>query len=267
MTAPCLWQFRVSHYNEKVRWALDYKRWSHVRRTLTPGWHGFTARRLTGKTSLPILEIDGTIIRDSTAIIAELERLRPDPPLYPADPSARARALALEDYFDEHVAPDLRRLFWSCYLHRSADCARMATDGRGRWARGIWRAAFPLMRPLFRRQLGAGTVEVAAARARLAGYFERLESEIGPSGYLAGDAFTVADLTAAAVMTAIIRPPTFSYPLPEPWPPELVELRESVARRDGFKWVLATYERHRGSSCELVTGSRAVRDQIRDDPR
>ena len=36
---------------------------------------------------------------------------------------------------------------------------------------------------------------------------ERLESEIGPSGYLVGDGFTVADLTAAALLFPLVRPP------------------------------------------------------------
>jgi glutathione S-transferase len=248
---PRLWHFRISHYNEKVRWALDHKRWPHRRRALVPGWHMLTARRLSGRTRLPILELDGRIFADSTAIIAELERRRPDPPLYPADPAERDRALALEEHFDEAVAPDLRRLFWSCYLGDGAACARMATDGRGRVARAVWRGLFPLVRPLFRRQLGADAERVAAARRRLGEHFDRLEAEIGPSGYLAGDRFSIADLTAAAIMTAIIRPPEFSYPLPEPWPAALVELRASVAQRAGFAWVVDIYSRHRGASSEI----------------
>ena len=36
---PVLWQLQISHYVEKVRWALDYKRVPHVRRTLLPGLH------------------------------------------------------------------------------------------------------------------------------------------------------------------------------------------------------------------------------------
>jgi hypothetical protein len=32
---PRLWHFPVSHFNEKVRWALDYKQVPHVRETLT----------------------------------------------------------------------------------------------------------------------------------------------------------------------------------------------------------------------------------------
>src|SRR5262249_18900237 len=36
---PVLWQFRQSHYNEKARWALDWKRIRHERRSLLPGLH------------------------------------------------------------------------------------------------------------------------------------------------------------------------------------------------------------------------------------
>ena len=68
--------------------------------------------------------------------------------------------------------------------------------------------------------------------------------------------FTVADLCAASIMTAIIRPPQFPYPLPQPWPDELHELRERHAQRPGFKWVLDIYARHRGTSAEVVEKSR-----------
>jgi hypothetical protein len=36
---PVVWQFRAWHFNEKVRWALDWKWIAHTRRTLLPGWH------------------------------------------------------------------------------------------------------------------------------------------------------------------------------------------------------------------------------------
>lgn len=248
---PRLWHFRVSHFNEKVRWALDYKRWPHRRHALVPGFHIPRARWLSGQNKLPILALDRRVLAGSNRILAEIERLRPDPPLYPTEPSDRARALAIEAYFDTTVAPDLRRLFWATYIDRPADCARMATDGFPAATRLIWRNAFPVMRPLFRRNMGMDAMTLAAARRSVESYFERLESEIGPSGYLVGDRFSVADLAAAAVMTAIIRPPGFPYPLPEPWPPELVELRQSLARRPGFRWVLDIYSRHRGSSSEI----------------
>jgi glutathione S-transferase len=42
---PVTWQLEVSHYNEKVRWALDLKRIPHIRRSRVPGVHAVTARR------------------------------------------------------------------------------------------------------------------------------------------------------------------------------------------------------------------------------
>ena len=35
---PIPWHFPVSHFNEKVRWALDDKRIPHVRRALGLGY-------------------------------------------------------------------------------------------------------------------------------------------------------------------------------------------------------------------------------------
>jgi glutathione S-transferase len=248
---PRLLHFRVSHYNEKVRWALDYKRWPHRRQALVPGFHLARTRWRSGQNQLPVLEIDGRVLAGSDRILAELERLRPDPPLYPPDPAARERALRLQAYFDDPVAPDLRRLFWAAYLDDASACARMATDGFPIGVRRAWRALFPLMRTPLRRNMGIDRERLAAARERLPRYFDRLEAGIGAHGYLVGERFGIADLAAAAVMTAIVRPPQFPYPLPEPWPRALVELRESVADRAGFRWVLDLYARHRGASSEV----------------
>lgn len=52
-------------------------------------------------------------------------------------------------------------------------------------------------------------------------------------------------------MTALVRPPEFSYPLPQPMSPELAELRESLRKRAGFGWVEDIYRRHRGASSEI----------------
>jgi Glutathione S-transferase, N-terminal domain len=74
LVVPVLWQLEVSHYNEKVRWALDYKHVPHIRRSLLPGLHALKAKRLTGDTSTtPVLTLDGRSIGDSTRIIAAIE--------------------------------------------------------------------------------------------------------------------------------------------------------------------------------------------------
>src|SRR5256884_2952931 len=89
-SVPVLWHLKVSNYNEKARWALDYKRIPHRRRAVTPGRHQAIAAKLTGGNTFPVLTVGGHSIGDTTDIIAALERMHPDPALYP--PDARRRA-------------------------------------------------------------------------------------------------------------------------------------------------------------------------------
>jgi glutathione S-transferase len=252
---PLLLHFRISHYNEKVRWALDFKGIPHRRETLIPGFHIPRVRALTGQNQVPVLELGGEAHLGSNHILRLLEQRYPEPAIYPQNEAELARALALESLFDRHVAPDLRLLVWSIYLREPDACARMATDGFSDPVRLAWRFFQPVMAPLFRQNLGIRERAVERARRTLDDALSRLEAEIGPTGYLVGDTFSVADLAVAAVMTAVVRPPEFPYPLPEPWPAELVELRESIADRPGVRWVLDIYRRNRGTSAEVSAPS------------
>ena len=55
-----------------------------------------------------MLQLDGQTIGDSTAIIAALERIHPEPSLYPGDPAERLWVLELEEFFDEELGPAIR---------------------------------------------------------------------------------------------------------------------------------------------------------------
>jgi glutathione S-transferase len=90
----------------------------------------------------------------------------------------------------------------------------------------------------------------AESRAKVLAAFDRLEAELQPSGYLVGDAFTVADLTAAALLAPLLHTDEFPYRLPPLLPP-LAEWRASVADRPGFRWALDMYRRHRGTSAAV----------------
>src|SRR5207245_8388789 len=102
MDTPLLWHIPLSHFNEKVRWTLDYKRIPHRRQVLGPDYL-LRAWRATGRGTLPILHLDGRAIGDSTHIIAALERKYPETALYPADEATRRRALELEDFFEANL--------------------------------------------------------------------------------------------------------------------------------------------------------------------
>src|SRR4051812_44892062 len=204
-----LWHLKVSHYNEKARWALDYKGVPHVRRAVMPGQHPELARRLTGGSTLPVLSVNGDAVGDSTKIIELLEQLRPDPPLYPADPREREQALAAEDFYDEELGPHTRRLA----VHHMLPEPRLLLGaffpdltGRRRLAA---RAAFPLIRRRFRTTLGVDETGVQTAFEKLHAAGERFTSEVGPDGHLVGRAFSVADLTLASLLAPLVAPVEF----------------------------------------------------------
>lgn len=243
---PVLWQLQLSHYNEKVRWALDHKRIPHARRSLLPGPHRLIAERLTGDTATtPVLSFDGRSIGDSTAIIAAIERRWPQPPLYPEDEAQRRRALELEEFFDEELGPQIRCALYHELLPNPTLAASLFTNGQKLPARILVRLAFPALRAGIRQTLAIDAETAALGRERTTAAMDRLEREIGPSGYLVGDSFTVADLTAAALFYPVVGPPEFPYPTIADPPPAARDFLESLYRRPGGEWVEEVYRRHR----------------------
>jgi len=248
---PVLWQFKASHFNEKVRWALDWKGIRHERRSLLPGPHVPVVLWLTGQKSVPVLQIDGETINDSTRIIADLERRRSAPPLYPADLATRQRALELEEYFNDEIGVHLRRVLFHTVLPDADFTADLMSPGFGGTARAIYRAMFPLTRVIMRMDMGIDDAGAARSLARFDAAFERLEHEIGPSGYLAGDEFSVADLTAAALLSPLTFPKEYPYPVP-PLPAAARQFQDRYRSRPGFQWAVEMYRRHRGTSAAVA---------------
>jgi glutathione S-transferase len=246
-----LWHIPVSHYNEKVRWALDHKGIEHARRAPPPPSHMVAALWLTkgATTTFPLLALDGRRIADSTAIIAELEHRHPDPPLYPDDPDRRARALGLEEFFDEELGPHSRLLAFH-ELRRDPEATAefaatlvpgpLASNATVRRLAGRGASAFAQAR------YGVGDDAAAEhARAKIVAALERLEAELEGGGgeYLVGDCFSVADLTAASLLVPVVQPPE-GPKLPD-LPGDYEEFRRSLRDRPGYRWVAEIFARHR----------------------
>jgi glutathione S-transferase len=249
--APVLWHLKVSHYNEKARWALDYKRVPHVRRAAEPGRHRAIARRLTGTTTFPVLVMNGAAIGDSTRIIEELERRYPDPALYPDDDAARRRALQIEDYFDEELAPYLRLLVLSHVLHHpEVALGAFLPDLQG-GRRVVARALFPIHRRRVKATFGIDDESVERAWGKIHAAGECFREELQPNGYLVADGFSVADLTVAALISPAIAPAQFPYPQPQRDHRSLAPLRDALAEAGMLEWGYEMYARHRGRSAEV----------------
>jgi glutathione S-transferase len=248
---PVLWQYSFSNYNEKARWALDFKGIRHQRRSIMPG----SARGLwmsRGDGTLPAVNLDGRRIVDSTAIIAALEERQPEPALYPVDQDERRRALELEDFFDEHAGHDMRRVgFWELKDNLDYGLEFMTTDQppiRAAVGRVRLRASFPTVWRYLSKRYTFNEEAVQRSRGTLVAALDRIEAERDGGDYLVGDAFTVADLAGAALLYPLVWPPEFQYELPDP--PRSAFL-DSVREHPARQWISETWRRHRGSSAAV----------------
>jgi glutathione S-transferase len=94
-----IWRIPFSTNVERVALGLGHK-------GLTPDWVDVDpadrseVERISGQSLVPVLELDGRVIVDSTAILEELERLRPQPSLYPVDRARRAEVEIFVDWFN-----------------------------------------------------------------------------------------------------------------------------------------------------------------------
>jgi glutathione S-transferase len=243
---PVLWQYAFSNYNEKARWALDFKGVRHRRRSLMPG--GPRAMMFARRGTLPVLDVDGERIVDSTAIIAALERRHPEPALYPVDEEERRRALELEDFFDEHAGHDMRRVgFWEA--RENLDYAlRFMTIDQSPVAAAVGRTGLRVAFPLVWRYMSARykftESVVKLSRETLVDALDRIESERNGGDHLVGEEFTVADLTAASLLYPLVWPPEFQYDLPErpAW-----AFLEPLHDHPALAWISEIWRRHRGT--------------------
>jgi glutathione S-transferase len=94
-----VWRIPFSTNVERVALALAYKgvaaEWVDVApEDRTP------VVAASSQPLVPVLEDDGRIVADSTAILEYLEERYPEPPLYPRDPGRRAEARLLIDWFN-----------------------------------------------------------------------------------------------------------------------------------------------------------------------
>jgi glutathione S-transferase len=242
-----LWQFRFSMYPEKARWALDFKGVPHVRRSLLPGPHVVQVFLRAGQKALPVLCDGKALIKGSAAILAHLEQRYPAPALLPADPQQAKRALELQAWFDE-IGPMIRRAFFCETLPATDYAADLFSSGYSGAVRRLYRASFPLVRQVMRLDMRISRAGAEAGRIRTQEALDFVARNQTSAGYLVGDTFTVADLTAAAVLNPVVLAAEYPLDFPEPRPPAFAGWLKRWEAHPGSSWVREMYRRHRGRS-------------------
>ena len=241
---PVLWHLAMSHYNEKVRWAFDYKRVPHVRRAVMPPAHALLAMRLGGRDTFPVMTVGESVYPDSTEIIAALEEMAPDPPLYPSDPAMRAEALELEERFDMGIGRTVRQVGYQGVLADPPVAIEMLSLGGPAARRRVMAVIFPALARGMRRRFRVPGPGEAGPLAELEAEIDFIGSRVGSSGFLVGERFSVADLTAAALLAPVVCAEEMPAGLP-PFPPSLRELSARLRETPGGSWARSIYLEYR----------------------
>lgn len=211
-----LYQFAISHYSEKVRWALDYKGIAYEPVWLLPGMHVRTIRGLTGQkdTQVPVLVHDSTVVQGSSAILDYLDETFPDQPLTPDDAHGKASALAWEKRLDEEAGPAVRTFAYHHLLQRPKLVAPMLTAKTPFWNRYIVLLAFSRIDEQMREYMKINEKTAAKAQQALENLLDELGEIYRQRPYLVGNSLTRADITAGALFAPLIMPEQY----PVPWP-------------------------------------------------
>jgi glutathione S-transferase len=64
------------------------------------------------RNTVPAIKIEGDKVQGSRQIARELERLQPEPPLFPSDPDQRAAVEEAERFGDEELQHPIRQILW-----------------------------------------------------------------------------------------------------------------------------------------------------------
>jgi glutathione S-transferase len=156
---------------------------------------------------IPIFEDGDLMVPDSSVICAYLERVHPNPPLYPSDPKDYARTLWYEEYADTHLAQATGLVFLQRFL-----------------------------RPrFFERECDEEAVQQCLAE-RLPPILSYLEESIGDREFLVGGGFTLADIaTCSPIVNLQLAGENVDR---ERWP-RFAAYVDRILSRPSFKTVLA----------------------------
>jgi len=196
----------LSHFCEKVRWALDRAAVPYHEEPHAPLLSRLATRRGAGS-SVPVLIHGDRHFIDSTEILAHIDALRGGDFLYPLEAAARREVDVLEERFDAELGPHTRRWVYSMLLPDK----RLV---RSLWSSGVPRGEarlVPLIAPLARYLARKGYRITPQSARRSLDRVRQIFTDVGEKlrdgrDYLVAGRFTAADLTFASLAAPMLLP-------------------------------------------------------------
>lgn len=245
--AITLYEFSLSHYNEKARWALDYKGIPYRSRPVLPGFHTGILRKLSGQTLTPVLQVDDEVIAGSAEIVARVDTLSSDRPLYPHAPDARKEAEQWVSWLDEEVGPEVRLALFHALLVDPAFASTFFTHAVSDVKKALYRWAFPLVARVIKQRLHVNAANADKAREIVDRALTHVARSASVSGYLVGGEFSVADLTAGALFFPLFYPEELPSSVPDRNTPEFKNWLDLWRDHEGAEYVRRLFSKHRRS--------------------
>jgi glutathione S-transferase len=205
-----LYQSELSHYCEKVRLILDYKGLPYRKIEVTPGLGQVDLYRLSGQRQVPVLKDGSEVIADSTAIAKYLEQRYPERPIVPTDPKQQALCWLIEEWADESIGLNARRVMLGAFNQNAAFRKALLPASTPDFLRNLIEAVPREALDLLGIGAGVGPDAVKSARQAMQQNLTALTELLQDSSYLVGDQPSVADFAIAGT-TMYVKFPAGAY--------------------------------------------------------
>ena len=195
--ATRLYVIPASHPAIAAQLMLEHKGIAYKRTDLLPVISKAALRAVgfPGQT-VPALKIDGHKVQGSRQIARELERLRPEPALFPADPEQRAAVEEAERFGDEELQHPIRQILWWTLKHDKAPLRSYSEGAKIGMPIGLaMKTAAPIV-ALSARFNEASDENARTGLAALPALLDRVD-ELIAAGVLAGEELNAADFQIA----------------------------------------------------------------------
>ncbi len=148
------------------------------------------------KQTVPAMKIDGRKVQGSREIARELDRIQPEPPLFPEDPEKRRAVEEAERFGDEELQHPIRQMIWWTLRKDKAPLRGFMDDAKLGIPRGLAVATAGPVMAATAYYNKATDENVRRGLAELPGFLDRIDAWI-EAGVLNGEQLYAADYQIA----------------------------------------------------------------------